>query len=53
MIKLHCDDCNRELGEYLFGKGGIEEIAHIGSFPIIGLPNIVCFRCIHKVPIII
>lgn len=31
--QLHCDRCGRPLGTYLYGKGGIEEIAHIGGYP--------------------
>ena len=29
--QLHCDRCGRPLGTYLYGKGGIEEVAWIGS----------------------
>jgi hypothetical protein len=42
---LHCDSCEGELGDYLYGKGGIEERAVIGrSFPH-RLPDIVCNDC--------
>ncbi len=42
--KLHCDSCGIGLGSYLYGKGGIEEVAHI--FPnMSGFPDVVCFDC--------
>lgn len=46
-MKIHCDKCDRELGEYLFGKGGVEEKAHITNLRNIGLPDVVCFNCLR------
>jgi len=44
-MKLHCDSCGRELGDYLYGKGGIEERAHIFGHYSHRLPDIVCKEC--------
>ena len=41
--KLHCDRCGRALGTYLYGKGGIEEIAYIGTQQTpVSLPDMFC-----------
>lgn len=48
-MKLHCDKCKKELGTYLYGKGGIEEIAHIGALRQIGLPDVICFKCFNLI----
>jgi hypothetical protein len=44
-MMLHCDSCQRELGGYLYGKGGIEEIAHIFGRSNISLPDVICNQC--------
>ena len=47
-MTLHCDNCGKELGEYLYGKGGIEERAIITNrnHPI-SLPDITCNECFY------
>lgn len=45
---LHCDICDKELGTYLFGKGGIEERAVIGKNTPNQLPDIICNECIES-----
>ncbi len=45
-MMLHCDKCDKSLGEYLYGPGGIEERAVIlGSVQGHRLPDTVCFDC--------
>ena len=44
-MKLHCDSCQKELGDYLYGKGGIEERAKIFRTGKISLPDIICNEC--------
>lgn len=45
-MTLHCDSCRKSLGTYLYGKGGIEERAHIlGKYNAVALPDIVCNEC--------
>ena len=44
MTVLHCDSCGKEMGTYLYGKGGIEERAYIFQTGHM-LPNIVCNQC--------
>ena len=49
--QLHCDDCGKALGTYLYGKGGIEEQAIIGSSKGLTqsqIPDIICFECIKS-----
>lgn len=45
-MDIHCDRCNRNLGTYLFGVGGVVEIAQIGLIRQVGLPDIICFNCL-------
>ncbi|MCK4636175.1 MAG: hypothetical protein KAT32_04920 [Candidatus Moranbacteria bacterium] len=45
-MKIHCDICGRELGTYLYGKGGVEERAVITSAAC--LPDVVCFDCLKS-----
>jgi len=43
---IHCDSCYKPLGEYLYGKGGIEERAMIlGRQSSVSLPDIICNEC--------
>lgn len=45
-MKIHCDSCQKELGDYLYGTGGIEERAHIfGKLAAMSLPDLVCNEC--------
>ena len=45
-MKIHCDNCGKYLGDYLHGKGGVEEKARIGhTTNLISMPNIICFNC--------
>lgn len=50
-MMLHCDVCNRPLSEYLYGPGGVEEMAIIGGFTHAhqSIPNITCFECANKI----
>ena len=46
--QLHCDECNKEVGSYLYGKGGIEERALIANtHRLVGWPDIICFDCLE------
>jgi hypothetical protein len=47
-MKLHCDKCQKPLGDYLYGKGGVEERARITDGTATTLPDIVCYECIPK-----
>lgn len=47
-MNLHCDRCGKNLGDYLFGKGGVEERAIIGELRQVGLPDITCYECIEN-----
>lgn len=38
---LTCDVCNKKLSTYLHGKGGAEELAHIGGLRQAGTPDLV------------
>lgn len=51
-MMLHCDVCDRELAEYLYGSGGVEEMAFIGGFTAAqqSIPNITCFECGSGIP---
>ena len=42
---LHCDSCGKGLGNYLYGKGGIDEKAIIGKLYSSRLPDIICLEC--------
>lgn len=42
---LHCDSCGIALGNYLYGKGGIEERAYIFGKYSHRLPDIICRNC--------
>ena len=44
-MKLHCDSCQKPLGEYLYGVGGIDERAVITNRNNPGLPDVVCHDC--------
>lgn len=47
-MTLHCDNCDKPLGDYLYGKGGVEEVAIItNKFRSIGLPDVMCFECLN------
>ena len=46
---LHCDECRKPLGEYLYGKGGVAEKAVVKGGTGISLPDIVCYECCNKV----
>lgn len=48
MTGLHCDRCDKYLGEYLYGPGGVEERAVVGTTHGIGLPDVVCFDCMGR-----
>lgn len=50
MTVLHCDECGKGLGEYLYGPGGIEERAMIVKTRGVGLPDIICNNCLGKRP---
>ena len=41
-MKIHCDNCGRTLGTYLYGKGGVEEVAHIHGGGGINFPDVWC-----------
>jgi hypothetical protein len=52
-MTFHCDKCGKELGTYLFGKGGVEERAWIAPFMRkelnkVSLPDMQCFDCYKK-----
>ena len=48
MTTLHCDNCDRPLGDYLYGKGGVEEVAVITkNVRSVGLPDVICFECLN------
>lgn len=51
-MMLHCDECGRSLSEYLYGPGGVEEVAIIGGYRARAqsIPDITCFVCINKRP---
>ena len=45
-MKIHCDKCDRYLGDYLYGAGGVEEKARISpTMSQISMSDIVCFDC--------
>lgn len=50
-MEIHCDVCGRVLGDYLYGPGGVEEVAWIGSIPIIGMPDVICNNCNMKIKV--
>ena len=47
-LQLHCDNCGKSLGTYLYGKGGIEERAHISGLYNHRLPDITCNECLQN-----
>ena len=47
-FQFHCDECGKSLGTYLYGKGGVEERAHISGIYNRRLPDIVCNECLVK-----
>jgi len=47
---LHCDECGKALGTYLYGAGGVSEIADITYTSPTSLPDIVCFECLNLQP---
>ncbi len=44
-MKVHCEICWEYLSDYLYGKGGAEEKAIIGTLRKTSLPDVVCFKC--------
>jgi hypothetical protein len=44
-MKIHCDKCDRYLGDYLYGIGGVSEKARISGGNKVSMPDIVCFEC--------
>ena len=44
-MKIHCNECNRYLGDYLYGKGGVEERAMIVGGNAVSMPDIICYEC--------
>ena len=44
-MTLHCDSCDKSLGTYLYGVGGIEERAKIFGKYFHRLPDIICNEC--------
>ena len=47
-FQFHCDECGKPLGTYLYGKGGVEERAHISRIYNHRLPDIICNKCLRK-----
>lgn len=44
-MTLHCDSCGKGLGDYLYGKGGVEEKAYILGNYTHRLPDVICHEC--------
>lgn len=44
-MKIHCDKCDRYLGDFLYGKDGVEERARIVGGNAVSMPDVVCFEC--------
>ena len=42
---FHCDKCGRPLGTYLYGRGGVEERAHISGIYKRRPPDVICNEC--------
>jgi hypothetical protein len=52
-FQFHCDNCGKSLGAYLYGRGGVEEKAHItgiynNRLPDTRLPDIICNECLKE-----
>lgn len=47
-MKLHCDSCNRYLGDYLYGKGGVAEKAVVSGGGAVQMPDVTCFQCLPQ-----
>lgn len=44
-MKIYCDKCDRYLGTYLYGKGGVADVAMISGGNAVSMPDIVCYEC--------
>lgn len=49
-MKIHCDECGKYLGDYLYGNGGVEEKANVSGGSTISMLDVVCNECMKLKP---